>query len=76
MTGATPPAGPSLSAGSSVGTVGSLAEVLRIRPFRRLWLCLGLSSLGDWLGFLATTAMAGALAGGALVGLLRNRRRG
>ena len=49
---------------SSVGTAGSLAEVLRIRPFRRLWLCLGLSSLGDWLGFLATTAMAGALATG------------
>ncbi|GAB2697529.1 dTMP kinase [Thalassiella azotivora] len=35
--------------------------VLAIRPFRQLWLSLGLSSFGDWLGLLATTAMAGAL---------------
>jgi hypothetical protein len=27
-----------------------IRAVLRIRPFRRLWLVLGLSSLGDWLG--------------------------
>ncbi|MGI8433393.1 MAG: dTMP kinase [Nocardioidaceae bacterium] len=36
--------------------------VLRIRAFRRLWIGLGLSSLGDWLGLLAITAMASALA--------------
>jgi dTMP kinase len=36
--------------------------VLSIRSFRRLWLGLGLSSLGDWLGLLALTAMASALA--------------
>lgn len=30
--------------------------------FRRLWIGLGLSSLGDWLGLLALTAMAGQLA--------------
>ncbi|MGQ0847368.1 MAG: dTMP kinase [Sporichthyaceae bacterium] len=29
--------------------------------FRRLWYSLSLSSLGDWLGLLATTAMAAAL---------------
>jgi dTMP kinase len=36
--------------------------VLSIRSFRRLWIGLGLSSLGDWLGLLALTAMASALA--------------
>jgi dTMP kinase len=35
-----------------------LRSVLAIRPFRRLWISLSLSSLGDWLGFLATTALA------------------
>ena len=38
----------------------ALAAVLRIRDFRRLWVGLGLSSLGDWLGLLALTAMANA----------------
>jgi dTMP kinase len=36
--------------------------VLAITSFRRLWIGLGLSSLGDWLGLLALTAMASALA--------------
>ncbi len=36
--------------------------VLSITAFRRLWVGLGLSSLGDWLGLLALTAMAGDLA--------------
>ncbi len=36
--------------------------VLSITAFRRLWVALGLSSLGDWLGLLALTAMAGDLA--------------
>jgi dTMP kinase len=35
--------------------------VLAITPFRRLWLALGMSSFGDWLGLLATTALAAAL---------------
>jgi dTMP kinase len=35
--------------------------VLAITPFRRLWMALGLSSLGDWLGLLAMTALAGTL---------------
>jgi dTMP kinase len=33
---------------------------MRIRPFRRLWLVLGLSSLGDWLGLLASAIFASA----------------
>ncbi len=39
-----------------------IRAVLAITPFRRLWLALGLSSLGDWLGLLATTALAATLA--------------
>lgn len=38
-------------------------NVLAIKPFRRLWISLSLSSLGDWLGFLATTALAEQLVG-------------
>ena len=38
--------------------------MLSIRPFRRLWIALSLSSLGDWLSLLALTALAAALAGG------------
>jgi len=36
--------------------------VLRVPAFRRLWVALSLSSLGDWLGLLATTALATTLA--------------
>lgn len=38
-----------------------LRAVLSIKSFRRLWISLSLSSLGDWLGFLATTSLARAL---------------
>ena len=38
--------------------VGALRSILRIRPFRRLWLVLGVASLGDWLGLLATSIFA------------------
>jgi dTMP kinase len=41
----------------------SVWAVLRITAYRRLWIGLGLSSLGDWLGLLALTAMASSLAG-------------
>jgi dTMP kinase len=41
----------------------SMSAVLRIRDFRHLWIGLGLSSLGDWIGLLALTAMASSLAG-------------
>jgi dTMP kinase len=36
----------------------ALRSILRIRPFRRLWLVLGVASLGDWLGLLATSIFA------------------
>ncbi len=36
----------------------ALRTVLRIRPFRRLWLVLGLASFGDWIGLLATGIFA------------------
>ena len=39
-------------------------SVLGVPAFRRLWVGLGLSSLGDWLGLLALTAMANRLADG------------
>jgi dTMP kinase len=45
----------------------SLVAVLRIRDFRNLWIGLGLSSLGDWMGLLALTAMANAIAEGYAV---------
>jgi dTMP kinase len=38
--------------------------VLRGRDFRRLWLVMSFSSFGDWLGLLATTALATELAHG------------
>jgi dTMP kinase len=41
-------------------TIRGLSIVMRARPFRRLWLTLGLSSLGDWLGLLATATFASA----------------
>lgn len=38
--------------------------VLRIDVFRRFWLALGVASLADWMGLLALTAFANAVAGG------------
>jgi len=40
-------------------------SVLSIPAFRRLWNAMVFSSLGDWLGLLATTAMAQQLSGGS-----------
>ncbi|MBU3735238.1 MAG: dTMP kinase, partial [Candidatus Planktophila sp.] len=39
-------------------------SVLAVRPFRKLWNSMLFSSLGDWLGLLATTALAQQLSGG------------
>ncbi|TKV58462.1 hypothetical protein FDO65_12930 [Nakamurella flava] len=39
----------------------SLAVLLRIPIFRRMWAAIALSSLGDWLALLATTALAAYL---------------
>ncbi len=38
--------------------LGALRSILHIRPFRRLWIVLGIASLGDWLGLLATSIFA------------------
>ena len=40
--------------------------VLSIKPFRRLWIALSLSSLGDWLSIVALTVLAPSLAAGGL----------
>ncbi len=37
--------------------------MLAIRPFRRLWVALSLSSLGDWLSIVALTVLAATLTG-------------
>ncbi|MEJ2577500.1 MAG: dTMP kinase [Kineosporiaceae bacterium] len=42
-----------------------IVAVLKITAFRRLWAALALSSFGDWLGLLATAAMAKSLANGS-----------
>jgi dTMP kinase len=43
----------------------ALRSVLRIRPFRRLWLVLSVASLADWLGLLATAVFAADQVSGA-----------
>jgi len=50
--------GSSAAPAATAGPDHGVRAVLAIKPFRDLWLCLGLSSLGDWLGLLATIAMA------------------
>ena len=40
-------------------------SVLAIPAFRKLWNAMVFSSLGDWLGLLATTALAAQLSGGS-----------
>ena len=39
--------------------------MLSIKPFRRLWIALSLSSLGDWLSIIALTALAPSLTKGS-----------
>jgi dTMP kinase len=41
--------------------------VLSIKPFRRLWIALSLSSLGDWLSIVALIVLASSLASGGVV---------
>ena len=41
-----------------MSVVTDLKAIMRIRPFRRLWVTFGLSALGDWLGLLATALFA------------------
>jgi dTMP kinase len=42
---------------------GQHTGVLSVRPFRRLWIALSLSSLGDWLSIVALTVLAATLTG-------------
>src|SRR3954454_12435840 len=51
---------PKESAPVDLSGVAALRSVLRIRPFRRLWLVLGAASFGDWIGLLATGVFAAA----------------
>jgi dTMP kinase len=43
---------------SAVSGFNAVKAALQVRAFRRLWAVLGLSSLGDWLGLLATSTFA------------------
>ncbi|WP_233514025.1 MFS transporter, partial [Micromonospora craterilacus] len=59
------PGGPSGPPGAPAGQAdltgyGAIRSVLRIRPFRRLWIVLGAASFGDWFGLLATSVFAAA----------------
>ncbi|MDG4821418.1 MFS transporter [Asanoa sp. WMMD1127] len=45
--------------------LAEIVDALRVRPFRRLFLVLGLSALGDWLGLLAGAAFASSQVSGA-----------
>ena len=45
-------------------TAGVRESVMSIPAFRKLWNSMAFSSFGDWLGLLATTALAQQLAGG------------
>lgn len=53
------------SAATRTHDTGGLRGVLAIPAFRRLWISLSLSSLGDWLGLLAITALVRDLGGQA-----------
>ncbi len=53
------------TAGVDLSGFDEIRAVLRLRAFRRLWLVLGLSALGDWLGLLATSVFAAAQVSGS-----------
>lgn len=61
---------PASGAQVDLSGVKALRSVLRIRPFRRLWLVLSVASLADWLGLLATAIFASSqVSGGAAKGV-------
>jgi dTMP kinase len=62
--GATPAGDGTAPSASAVSLAQAIRGVLRVTPFRRLWYSTALSSLGDWLGLLATTALAASLTTG------------
>ncbi|EWT00233.1 thymidylate kinase [Intrasporangium oryzae NRRL B-24470] len=65
-TGKPPHDGDDVTAGPTPASRGGLRAILAIRPFRNLWAAGALSSLGDWLALLATTALAAELARGGV----------
>ena len=58
------PTGGSSDAALRGATMPVNPGVLSIKPFRRLWIALSLSSLGDWLSIVALTVLAPSLASG------------
>jgi dTMP kinase len=70
-----PPAPPTPPVGVETGKKqrGPYASVLRLRNFRRLWIGLTVSSLGDWVGLFALLSMTTRLSPGntlAVAGLM------
>ncbi|MBM7806085.1 dTMP kinase [Geodermatophilus bullaregiensis] len=51
-------AGRAGSSASGRGHDNALLALVRVPVFRRMWAAITVSSLGDWLGLLATTALA------------------
>ncbi|WP_017569353.1 dTMP kinase [Nocardiopsis halotolerans] len=47
-----------MSRSAPLGAPSEARDVLAITPFRRLWISLSLSSLGDWLSLLALMSLA------------------
>lgn len=66
-TGEGPGRPPELGAGGSLerpvdlSGFGAAKAVLRIRPFRRLWMVLSVAAFADWVGLLATAVFATSL---------------
>ncbi|HVL80419.1 MAG TPA: MFS transporter [Actinomycetota bacterium] len=68
---------PQIPVGEAVGSTGMrrspYRSVLKLRNFRRLWLGMTVSSLGDWIGLFALLAITDRLAPGnplAIAGLM------
>ncbi|WP_067969162.1 dTMP kinase [Nocardiopsis trehalosi] len=53
-----------MSRSAPLGAPGEARSVLANKPFRRLWISLSLSSLGDWLSLLALMSLATILTRG------------
>lgn len=62
--GSTADATGAAAADSPISGTAAIRGVLHVRPFRRLWYSTALSSLGDWLGLLATSTYATGLVSG------------
>jgi len=58
-----PPPGPAGSVGVPAADTPSVIRLFGSRAFFRLWLAQVVSSLGDWIGFVAVTAIAARIGG-------------